>query len=388
MSIKTNPKRYLSPDFHLFLVGDVIPRREIDVRPVVGAAVIFVLIGVIVLGIYYFALARPRALKLEDAKASALRQINLTLAPIGTDQATAAASSYSAQVREAGSESEVESILVGVTSTAKLERKRKELLGVVDTAANGTYYSASSVPALAKLLQDLSAGVNAKGTESELDAYKTVIDNQATSTWQAHFTGLIEQMVGENLVMTQSNSLPFGEYVSKSEALARVGGHTWQTLRRMKFENHSTIQVPVTDTLSRAPSIKPGSTVKVYVYDKTAENLYLLYANATVRYVIFSSEDLATIAWTLAYDTVSKSYSTNMWEALKAAAAGSTDAAAIDWREFSKDLIERALSAGVEKFDVATIYVVEVPDAYGELILKFELFQSAVKDIVLVPLVS
>ncbi|GAI11515.1 unnamed protein product, partial [marine sediment metagenome] len=107
----------------------VIARREIDVRPIIGAVVVFAIIGAAIFGVYYFLIAKPAAEELEQAKLSALDQINNSLASIGTDQASTATSSYSAQVQAAGSKSEVESILANVTATIQLEQKRKELVG-------------------------------------------------------------------------------------------------------------------------------------------------------------------------------------------------------------------------------------------------------------------
>lgn len=361
-------------------------------RPIIGAVVVFGIIGAIIFGIYYFAIVKPAVDELEQAKLSALSQINSTLAAIGTDQASEAALRYSDEVQAAGSKSEVESILIRVTSTAQLEQKRKELLDKVDTATNGTYYSATGalgtleVPALATLLEGLKEGINAKETMSQLEAYEAEIDSQATSTWRAHFISLIGNMA-ENRIAMMRNSPVYGEYISKENALAYIAKETWLTLRKLKFENPNTVEVPVLDTFQRTPTIKPNSIVKIYVYDMATDNMRALWGNATIRSVIYSQTDIATIAWALADGTTSQSYSVNMWETIKAAAAGDPEAAAVAWQDYGIDVMDRARSANLGMYDVSVIYMVEVPDAIGEEITQYELHMTATKDVILVAVV-
>ena len=363
-------------------------RREIDVRPIIGAVVVFSIIGAIIFGIYYFAIARPAAEELEQAKLSALDQIN-SLASIGTDQASTAASSYSAQVQAAGSKSEVESILVNVTATTQLEQKRKELLDKVDTATNGTYYSVTStsgttaVPALVTLLQTLKPEINDEQTEEELEAYELEIDSQATSTWRTLHTDIIKNIT-DNRIERWKNSPASGGYISKDNALAYVAEETWETLRKLKFEEASTVEVPILDTFQRTPTIKPGSIVNIYVYDIGTDNMSELWTNVTVRNVIYSQADIATIAWTLTDGTATHSYSVNMWETIKAAAAGDAEAAAVAWQNYGADVMDRARSANIGKYDVSVIYMVEVPDVIGEKIIQYELHMTETKDVILI----
>ena len=67
--------------------------RKIDVRPIIGAAVVFLIIGLIIFCIYYFAIAKPAADALEASKLSALSQV-ASLNAIGTSQAISDASVY------------------------------------------------------------------------------------------------------------------------------------------------------------------------------------------------------------------------------------------------------------------------------------------------------
>lgn len=213
----------------------IIARREIDVRPVIGAVVVFGIIGAAIFGIYYFLFVRPAAEELEQAKLSALNQINSTLAAIGTDRALAAASEYTAEVQAAGSKSDVNAILVDVASTAQLEQKHKELLDRIDTATNGTFFTTADVPELAALSQSLKEEINNMTTISQLEAYVPQIDNQATSVWRTYFTNSIGKMTEDRIAMIQ-NSPAYGEYMSKEEALAYVAGETWHTLCKLKFQ--------------------------------------------------------------------------------------------------------------------------------------------------------
>ena len=357
-------------------------------RPIIGAVVVFGIIGAVVFGIYYFAFVRPAAEEFEQAKLSALGQINSTLAAIGTDQALDAASGYTAQVQDAGSKSEVNAILVEVASTAQLEQKRKELLDKVDSATNGTYFTTTDVPEFAALSQSLTQNINTMTSRSQLVAYEPQVDNQATSTWRTHFANLIGNFTASRISMLRRNSLLYGEWMSKDDALAYVAGEIWQTLRKLKFENPSTVEVPVLDTFQRTPTVKPNSTVKIYVYDIATDNMRPLWGNATVGSVIYSQADIATIAWALTDGAATQSYSVNIWETIKAAAAGDSDAAAVAWQDYGVDVMDRARSANIGEYDVSVIYMVEVPDDIGAEITQYELHMTATKDVVLVAIVE
>ena len=365
----------------------IIARREIDFRPIIGAVVVFGIIGAVIFGIYYFGIAKPAAEEFEQAKLSALDQINSTLAAIGTDQASEAASRYSAEVQDAGSKSEVNAILVEVVSTAQLEQKRKELLDKVATATNGTYFTTADVLELAALSQSLKEKINTMTSRSQMEAYEPQIDNQATSTWRTYFTNFIGQMTEDRIAMLQ-NSPVYGEYMSKEDALAYVAGGTWQTLRKLKFENPSTVEVPILDTFQRTPTIKPNSIVKIYVYDIATDNMRPIWGNATVSSVIYSQADIATIAWALTDGVTTQSYSVNMWETIKAVAAGDPDAAAVAWQNYGVDVMDRARSANIGEYGVSVIYIVEVPDDIGAEITQYELHMTATKDVILVAIVE
>jgi hypothetical protein len=361
----------------------------IDVHAVVGAVVVFAIIGAAVFGVYYFVLARPAAAELEQAKTAALSEITQSLGSTGTEQALAAISSFSTQIQTAGSKAEVSAIQAEVAAVYQREVNRKSLLDKVTTAVTGVYHSSADVPALATLATTLETDINAKTTLTELQNYELsgTIDTQATSTWRSYFTGLLQSM-RENVVMRRSNSSTYWEAMSGDNALALVGSSAWSILRKMDFESTVYVEVPVTDTFSRTPTIRANSVVNIYVYDSTTENMVSLYGNATVRSVIYSTTDLATISWTLTDGSTSYSYSTDVWEAIKAAAAGDADAETVGWRDYVNDVLTRAQNAGLGNFTASVIYMVRVTEDAGKLILEYELHESATKDVILVAQVA
>ena len=366
----------------------VIARREVDVRPILGAVVVFLIIGSIIFSIWYFLIAKPAADALEAAKTSATRQIN-SLAAIGTSQSSSAASTYMAQVQAAGSPSEVDAILVSINLTAQIEQTRKNLLREVNTVTTGSFYSATGasgtiqVSALGDLLNTLKAAINAKQTKSELEAYESEIYGQATSAWREFFTSVLENL-GDNISMFRKNSSLSGRYITKDNARTIIAGGTWETLLELKFENKSTVRVPVQDTFQRTPTIRTGSMVNVYIYDTSAKSMSELWANVPVRNVIYSHTDIAAIVWSLTDGETSQSYSVDMWETIKAAAAGDPEAAAVGWSGYGADVMDRALTANIGNYTVSAIYVLEVPDNIGVQIVQYEFHQTTTKDVILI----
>lgn len=366
----------------------VIARKEIDIRPIIGAAVVFLILGSIIFGIYYFVIAKPAGEMLQTSKQSAMSQVS-SLSSIGTSQAASDATTFSTRIQAAGSIVEVESILVEVNTAIDREQKRSELLDEVDTIVNGTFYSATGgtgktqVQTLADLSQTLKVGINAKQTKAGLEAYEVEIDDRATSTWRTYLTSVVDQ-IAENLISLTRNSPPYGEFISKENALSYIASQGWETLRKLKFEE-ATVLVPVKDTFERTPAIRTGSTVKVYVYDTTADNLRLIFGNAVVEHVIYSEADISTIAWSLTDGATSQSYSVDMWETLKAAAAGDAEALTVGWSGYGSDLMDRALTSNIGSYTVSVIYVVKVSDTIGEEIVQYEFHESAMYDVILIP---
>lgn len=364
-----------------------IARGKVDARPIVGAVVVFLIIGAVVFGIYYFFIAKPAADALTASKLTAIGQVN-NLSSIGTTQAISDAATYSAGIQAAGSLVEVDSILVNVNTAIQREQTRKELLDLIATATDGTYYSATGASGkvqaqeLDNILQTLASAVNSKATKADLDAYRPEIDSKASLAWRSLLYSELEKL-GDNVAMFM-NSPVSGGYMTKAEARSYVAGQSWETLRELKFEEFGTVEVPVLDTFQRTPTIKAGSTVNIYVYDIANGIMENLWFNARIRSVIYSQADIAYIAWLLITETTSESFSVDMWETIKAAAAGSSGAAGIDWSGYGADVVEKALEANIGLYSMSVLYMVEVPDEIGRLIAQYEFQMTATKDVILI----
>lgn len=276
-----------------------------------------------------------------------------------------------------------------MNTTVQTEQKRTELLDLVNTATDGAYYSATGgadkiqMQVLATLAQTLEDGVNAKATKAELAAYESTINDDATSTWLTLHTDILNTL-GENVAMRLKNSAESGGYLTRNEALASIADLAWGALYNLKFENMGTVEVPVLDTFQRTPTVVPDTKVNIYVYDTTTQTMENLWTNVNVRSVIYSKSDIGTIAWSLADGDTSSSYSVDVWETIKAAAAGDAEAAAVAWQTYGIDVMSNALSANIGDYTVSVIYMVEVPDDKGAQIAQYEFEQSSTKDVILV----
>lgn len=376
-----------------------IAKRKVDTRPILGAVVVFLIIGAIVFGIYYFAVMGPAASALGAVKASALSQVN-SLGSIGTSKAASDAASFTTRIQAAGSQADVDSILSEVSAAVLREQARKELLSTISTATNGFYYSATGasgttqVQDLADLDSTLKTAVNSEtmNTLEKLNAYESTLNIEATSKWRTVLKAVINP-IADNLLIMTAGSEHYEGSTSKENALIYVDNtdRDWQELRTIKFIGDPMVQVPVLDTFQRTPTLKEGSIVRVYIYDEDIENLTLRYTNAVVKNTIYSQADLGTISWTITTEsggaTTTSSYATNIWETIKAAAAGNADAIAAGWQGYGEDVMNRVLSANVGSYTVSVIYVIEVSDAIGEEIANAEFQQTSTKDVILLPVV-
>jgi len=348
---------------------------------------VFLITGLVAFGVYYFLIAKPAAEVLTASKMTALGQTNI-LVSTGTQAAILKASGYSTRIQDAGSVTEVQAILVEVNAAIQVEQTRGELLDLIAAAADGTYYSATGgagkieTPELAELWETLTAEVNAKTTEAELEACRAAINSQANLAWRNLLNCELSKL-GDNVAMFM-NSPVSGGYLTKPEARNYIAGLGWETLRKLKFEACGTVEVPVLDSFQRAPTIRPGSTVNIYVYDAGSGTMENLWFNARVNNVAYSQTDIARISWILTGVSTTDSFSVDIWETIKAAVTGNAGAAGIDWSGYGGDVVERALSANIGLYTLPIICLVEVPDEIGRLIAQYEFQETSVKDIILV----
>ncbi|MEM3598306.1 MAG: hypothetical protein QXT02_05170 [Candidatus Hadarchaeum sp.] len=368
------------------MVGGSIVRK-IDARPIVGAAVVFLIIGLVALGIYYFFIAKPAAEELNAVKLAAFDRIN-GLMSIGTEAATTKALDCSSRVQRAGSVAEVQATLVEVNAAIQVEQLRRELLDLVATAAEGNYYSADggagkmAAAELAEFRQTMVAEVNSKTTLTQLEACRAEINEKATVVWRSLHSAELSQL-GDNLAMF-SGGATSGGYLTKEEARSYIAGLGWEGLRELKFEELGTVEVPVLDVFQRTPTLRAGMKVNIYVYDVATGIMENLWFNAVVRAVIYSQTDIARIAWVLSEGATMESYSTDVWEALKALSAGSEGVENIDLEDYGAEVVQRGLEANLGHYPLQVIYVIEVPDEIGRLIAQYEFQESSVKDVILV----
>ncbi|MEW5995955.1 MAG: hypothetical protein AB1744_16385, partial [Candidatus Zixiibacteriota bacterium] len=266
------------------------------------------------------------------------------------------------------------------TATVR-EQKRKELLSLADTAANGVYYNTSTTTALANLKTTLEGDINSKTSLADLEAYETELASTAATSWRSVFTTIINGITDNRLSMTKLNGLPYGEFMSKDNALAFIANQPYDNLRKMKFED-ATVRVPIMDTFQRTPTLKVGSVIYVYVYDTTQKTLTKMFGNAEVKNVVYSRADIGTISWTYGVST----FSVDMWETIKAAAAGDATAEGLGWQGYGADVMDRSLTSNVGNYSSSVLYMIEVSDPVGEEIVKYEFHQTD-KDVILLPVV-
>ncbi len=369
-------------------------RGNADASTAVGAAVVFTIIGVVIFGIYFFLIVQPANAALASEKDDAIVKVG-TLSSIGTSDATSKATEYLAEIQAAGSPTEVASIANQVDGDIRIEEKRRGLLDLVDTAVDGTYYSATGtrdtiqVPALATLSQTLKDAIDTKQTVDDLDAYESTINTDATSAWRTHLTGVLNGLDNsvEMFRKAPGDRYASGGYMSKEAALDNIDGWAWETLRKLKFAPAGSVEVPIMATFGRTPTITAGSNVNLYVYNIATDNVIQEYLNVEVQNVIYSYTDIGTISWSMTDGVTSYSYSTNIWETLKAAAAGDAEAAAVGWSGYGDDLMDRVLAADIGNYNVSAIYVVKVPNEIGPQIAQYEFYQSGTVDVILLPIV-
>ncbi|MEW6221704.1 MAG: hypothetical protein AB1476_00060 [Candidatus Hadarchaeota archaeon] len=325
-------------------------------------------------------MAKPAADALAASKLSAQTQIS-SLSAVGTSQSATEAATFATRIETAGSQGEVQTILSEINTATVREQKRKELLSLADTAANGVYYNTSTTTALANLKTTLEGDINSKTSLADLEAYETELASTAATSWRSVFTTIINGITDNRLSMTKLNGLPYGEFMSKDNALAFIANQPYDNLRKMKFED-ATVRVPIMDTFQRTPTLKVGSVIYVYVYDTTQKTLTKMFGNAEVKNVVYSRADIGTISWTYGVST----FSVDMWETIKAAAAGDATAEGLGWQGYGADVMDRSLTSNVGNYSSSVLYMIEVSDPVGEEIVKYEFHQTD-KDVILLPVV-
>lgn len=345
---------------------------------IVGIVVVLAIVGGAVFSVYYFGFVRPARAELEDAKTSAEHTLDGTLGTVDTSKARAATETYRAKIHEAGSKGEVTSIVEEITSAFKREDKREELLTKVEKAPKGSFYS------LDDLSEDLKSKVNSKTSLGQLKDLGDTIDEKATSGWRDLHLEAIGKVPENELVMVREDSPISEAHMSKENALDFVQEKSWKLLRELKFKEAGTFKIPIVDTFERAPSIDEGSTVDVYEYDLENETMTRRGKKVDVLKVIYPKDTLSAISWSSTEDETSHTFSTDVWEEIKASEAGSV-AASSSWFDWAKSVVTIARDdANIGDYDLKAIYVLEISEGkVAKSLMRVEQFQTEKKDIVL-----
>ncbi len=352
-------------------------RGQVDTSVIVGIVVVLAVVSAVSFGVYYFGFVRPRRAELEEVKTSEIQEISSTLG----EYDSSAAGKYKSQVRAAGSKDEVASVMSEMYDVYELEERRNELLQLSKKLTHGSFYTLDS------LYSDFKSQINAKETISGLNSLESEIISSAESEWEnIHLSQISSISDSGKLVMRKKNTPIFWkDGVAENEARDTVKASDWRKLREMKFEKSGSYAVPIVDTFERTPTVGPETTVDIGLYNHQTENLQIIGEDSDVINVIYSKDTLGTISWSESEDGTSHSYSTNLWEKIKAQEAnvGAASGVGEDW---ASNLVQKAANNNIGDWDLEAVYIVNVP-AQGDAayISKYEQYKSDTHDIVILP---
>ncbi len=351
-------------------------KGQFDTSAIVGIVVVLAVVSAVSFGVYYFGFARPRRKELEQVRTTSIQEISSTLGELDSS----AAGKYKVQVRAADSKDEVASIMMEMHDEYEIEKKRQDLLQLARKATHGSFYTLDS------LYSDLKSQINSKTSLSGLSSLESNIKSSAESQWeQLHLSKISSLSDSKELVLRKKNTpIYWKDGVTENEAKDAVRASTWRVLREMKFEKSGSYAIPIKDSFGRVPTVSPGSTVDIGLYDRQTENLLIIGEDSEVINVIYSKDTLGTISWSKSAGGASSSYSTNIWEEIKALEAGSGAASEVnDWGD---KVVEKASKNNIGDFDLTAIYVVNVPSqGDAKYVSRFEQYKSSTHDIVILP---
>jgi hypothetical protein len=356
--------------------------RMPDIRVALGAIVFFGILGLVGFTVYHLLVVKPSTDRLESTRNSAISEVKSLFSNLGTQQAISASQDYLSKIGRAKTIGEINSLLAEARAVAMREKKRAELLKKVDEASTGTFHSASDVLVLNQKASLLKEQIKTKGSLSELEFMEPSIDQEMTSAWREFFLSRLEGVENSRRVVLVLKGSWL--YMAAENARSYIQTKDWRELKDMDLEMSSKVEVTVQDTYARTPKVRPGTLVNIYVYDTSKKQLSLLVGGARVLSAIYPQEVLSSISWTSPHGTTT--YSVDMWETIKAQAAGaSTPGVSVD--NYANKVIDKGIGAGLGMYQLSVLYTVEVPEGAGRLILQYELHEKD-KDIILVPVLS
>jgi len=172
--------------------------------------------------------------------------------------------------------------------------------------------------------------------------------------------------------------------MTAENARSYIQTKTWSDLKGMDLEMSSKVEVTIQDTFARTPKVRPGTVVNIYVYNTNKKEFSLLVGGAKVLAAVYPQEVLSSISWTSPDGATT--YSADIWETIKAKAAGATTSG-VSVDNYANKVIDKGLDAGLGMYQLSVLYTVEVPEGAGELISQYELHETD-KDIILIPVLS
>lgn len=363
------------------LGSETISKGQIDRSVIIGIVVVLAIVSAAGFGIYYFGIMKPRQEELQRAKKSALRTLEDELEPINTNQADQATKNYEAKIEGAETKSKVTNIASDMDTVIERESTREELMTIVKNGTQGPFYP----HALDEIYNNLREEVKAESTISGLKTLRNTIEKQLTEAWTDIHKQAIENISDKTVVMLKKNSDISEVNMTKENALEYVNEKKWRTLQGLQFREINSFMVPIIQEFKRVPSVDPGDRVDIYEYNSEEDKMNERVTNTEVLNVIYPKDILSSISWSKREGDQSYSYSTELWEEIKAEKAGAAGAKS-KWDDWARSVIQAAREeANLGDFDLKPIYVVQITgDNVARDLMHIEQFQNGTRDIVLV----
>lgn len=372
--------------------------------------VVVAIVSVVAFGVYYYGFRESGSEDVTEERTRAKKALDQTLGNVNTDRATRLVTEFKADLDKASSKERINSILDQIGKAYEAEQKRIKLLDNLEKVYKGPFEN------LLDFRSSMSSQIKNADSLSELRDLEDRLYTRATEAWRSNHISSIENIAGDIIIRVKKNSLVSEAHSTKVSARNYVNSHEWEILRNVKFQAPNTFLVPVTADFGQAPGVEVGTNVDVVHYISENDKTVRRVQNTVVRTVLYPRDDLATINWNVStnesgshnesesnsYDNSLQilerirevtpresktwenenafefsfteatenswsdensqrhSFSTNVWEEIKASIAGSEEAKAM-WNEWASQVIETARDdASLADYDLEVLYMVEV----------------------------
>jgi len=327
-------------------------KGQIDVSVTVG--IIFV-VGIIVaasFGLYYFGFERPRREELQNSRQVALQTLSEYEADVGTPQFHDQVPIYRGRIQRADSLEELNSVEDEISTLYEREKLREELL---DFSKESTYGTFDNLP---ELHEEFKTRINEEDELLGLEALREDIEREVTEGWRDHHEESIQNIQTTEIVMIREDS-PVSEFhLERDNAYSIVEEGTLGDLKSIRFVESNTFEVPIIETFEKVPRLERGD--KVDIFEHTGDDMIRRVSNTEVLEVVYSIDQMSTIDWTDEKDNVELEFSADLWEEIKAAAAGAENARD-EWDDWAEVVVRTAREeASIGDWDLPAIYVVKV----------------------------